>query len=198
MPLLRAKLMLDKADKLAQKGSETGAEREEAKRLLVHARYQLQMAEALGYGDQKRYEQLTQALDKVEPQLAARKATKGTFNELQSLRGHGRDPDDPARLGIPSVLRVSVSISGPRPTRRSTIEGASWRATRGSDFNCDSHATMGEAVAPVEIPIGSRLRSRPLFVACVSPDEAEEGLRVKAVSVWRRGIRRHPSERRFF
>jgi hypothetical protein len=78
-------MMLDKADKLAQKASETGAEREEAKRLLVHARYQLPMAERLSYGEQKRYKQLTRMLDKVDEQLAARKETKGAFAELQAL-----------------------------------------------------------------------------------------------------------------
>ena len=31
-------------------------------------------------------------------------------------------PDDPARLDIPQRRRTSVSISGPRPTRRSTTE----------------------------------------------------------------------------
>ncbi|MGH8603231.1 MAG: YfdX family protein [Gammaproteobacteria bacterium] len=53
LPLLRAERMLDKADKLAQRPSETGAEREEAKRLLVHAGYQLDMADTLCYGEQK-------------------------------------------------------------------------------------------------------------------------------------------------
>ena len=63
LPLLRAELMLERADELAQKPSKTGAEQEEAKRLMVNARYQLTLAEALGYGEKHDYEQLTGMLD---------------------------------------------------------------------------------------------------------------------------------------
>ena len=41
---------------------------------------------------------------------------------LRTPGGAGRDPDDPAPVGLRPVLQVSISISGPRPTRRSTTE----------------------------------------------------------------------------
>jgi hypothetical protein len=84
LPLLRAELMLEKADELAQKPGKTGAEQEEAKRLMVNARYQLTLAEALGYGEKHDYEQLTGMLDEVDTQLAAKKASKDTFAGIQS------------------------------------------------------------------------------------------------------------------
>ena len=85
LPLLRAELMLEKADELAQKPSKTGAEQEEAKRLMVNARYQLTLAEALGYGEKHDYQQLTGILDEVDAQLTAKKVSKESFAEVQSL-----------------------------------------------------------------------------------------------------------------
>jgi YfdX protein len=84
LPLLRAELMLEQADELAQKASKRGTEQEEAKRLMVNARYQLTLAEALGYGEKHDYEQLTGMLDEVDTQLAAKKASKDTFAEIQT------------------------------------------------------------------------------------------------------------------
>jgi YfdX protein len=84
LPLLRAELMLEHADELAQKPSKTGAEHEEAKRLMVNARYQLVLAEALGYGEKHDYQQLTGMLDQVDTQLAEKKASKDTFAGIHS------------------------------------------------------------------------------------------------------------------
>jgi ribosomal protein S7 len=84
LPLLRAELMLEHADELAQKPSKTGAEHEEAKRLMVNARYQLVLAEALGYGETHDYQELTRLLDHVDTQLAQKKASKETFAEVHS------------------------------------------------------------------------------------------------------------------
>ena len=85
LPLLRAELMLERADELAQKPSKTGAEQEKAKRLMVNARYQLTLAEALGYGEKHDYQQLTGMLDEVDTQLTAKKVSKESFAEVQSL-----------------------------------------------------------------------------------------------------------------
>jgi hypothetical protein len=84
LPLLRAELMLEQADELAQKASKRGTEQEEAKRLMVNARYQLTLAEVLGYGEKHDYEQLTGMLDEVDTQLAAKKASKDMFAEIQT------------------------------------------------------------------------------------------------------------------
>ena len=90
LPLLRAELMLEQADELAQKASKRGTEQEEAKRLMVNARYQLTLAEALGYGEKHDYEQLTGMLDEVDAQLAAKKASKD-IAEIQTSVSRLRD-----------------------------------------------------------------------------------------------------------
>ena len=84
LPLLRAELMLEHADDLAQKPSKTGAEHEEAKRLMVNARYQLALAQVLGYGEKRDYQELTRLLDHVNTQLAEKKASKEQFAEVHS------------------------------------------------------------------------------------------------------------------
>ncbi len=81
LPILRARLMLQQAQTLT-KGSEE-ADRAQLQRLLENARYQLQLAEALGYGDiEKDYKDLYQQLAEIEKKLKEKGSTKGLFDRV--------------------------------------------------------------------------------------------------------------------
>ena len=81
LPILRAQLMLAQAKALTQ--SDTTADRDQLEKLLQNARYQLQLAEALGYGDiEKDYKDLYQQLAEIEKKLKGKGSTKGLFDRV--------------------------------------------------------------------------------------------------------------------
>ena len=81
LPILRAQLMLAEAQSLTQ--SDTTADRDRLEKLLQNARYQLQLAEALGYGDiEKDYKDLYKQLAEIEKKLKGKESTKGLFDRV--------------------------------------------------------------------------------------------------------------------
>jgi CRISPR/Cas system CSM-associated protein Csm2 small subunit len=85
LPVLRAEFMLQQAAKLAKKEKRTTAESKKLAKLLKDARVQLNMAEALGYGDVRAYKPFYDAI------LAIQKKTSGGGTEtglFKTLRPH--------------------------------------------------------------------------------------------------------------
>ncbi len=81
LPILRAELMLQQAQELTKASEE--ADRQQLQKLLENARYQLQLAEALGYGDiEKDYSDLYQQLNEIEKKLKGKESTKGLFDRV--------------------------------------------------------------------------------------------------------------------
>ena len=82
LPPLNAKHLLRKAQKLS--GDENKENKQEVLDLIENARYQLKMAEALGYGDiEKDYEALHELINKTEENVAGDKRGEGIFDEVK-------------------------------------------------------------------------------------------------------------------
>ncbi len=83
LPVLRARAMLDEASKLAQESDRSKDEQERLDELLKTAREQLELAKALGYGDQKDFEDFYRRIETLQEKVAGGKMGSGDdFNEL--------------------------------------------------------------------------------------------------------------------
>jgi len=83
LPVLRASAMLASADELAEQENRTDDDNEKLANLIENARYQLKMAEALGYGDDSDYKGFYEQLDLIERKTEGGKSGKGFFDDIQ-------------------------------------------------------------------------------------------------------------------
>ncbi len=83
LPILRAVLLLEKADVLVQKNQRNEAENSKLAMLFDAARTQLKMAKLLGYGQQETYQAIHQKIDELEAKSAEGKSGQGWFETLK-------------------------------------------------------------------------------------------------------------------
>jgi hypothetical protein len=82
LPIERAEAHLKKAEALTQKKGRTEEENKRLARLLAGARHQVQLGEALGYGNQQDYEKLYAELDNIEDKTSRGKSGTGFFDRI--------------------------------------------------------------------------------------------------------------------
>ncbi len=83
LPVLRAEYMLAAAKALSENMERSDEDNQLLARLLKSARIQLQLAEALGYGNKKLFKPMYKEIDKIEEKSAGGKGGKGWFDELE-------------------------------------------------------------------------------------------------------------------
>jgi len=83
LPKLRAELLLEKAQALAETEERTDKDNEALADLLAEARNQLKMAELLGYGTKESYKPMHEQLDEIQAKSAGGKAGKGWFETIK-------------------------------------------------------------------------------------------------------------------
>ncbi len=94
LPLLRAELLLADAELLAEKEGRSDAEDEALAVLLSQARYQLKIAEALGYGKKKDYKGYYRLIDEIKDKTHDGGFGKGFFDKIKaSLKSLKEDTD---------------------------------------------------------------------------------------------------------
>lgn len=87
LPILRAEEMLKKAEKLAAQKNRTEEENKRLERLLEDTKTQLEISEALGYGNKKEYKKFYKQIDKIREKTANGKFGEGFMDKLKnSLR----------------------------------------------------------------------------------------------------------------
>jgi hypothetical protein len=84
LPFFRASAMLADAEDLSTKENRNEEENRKLSSLVENARYQLEMAEALGYGKKEDHEQFHEQLDQIERETQGGKSGKGFFDEIKS------------------------------------------------------------------------------------------------------------------
>ena len=84
LPVIRAEAMLAEAEDLSEKEEREEGENDELAGLLENARYQLQMAEALGYGQNEDFEDLYEQLNQIELKTKGGKSGKGFFDKINT------------------------------------------------------------------------------------------------------------------
>ncbi|MDH2013608.1 YfdX family protein [Pseudomonas juntendi] len=84
LPILRAKLLVKRAETLTEDGQRSEASGERLQDLLNEARQQLEMAELLGYGKKKDFEPLYSELKKVKEKTAGGGSGKGWLVEIKA------------------------------------------------------------------------------------------------------------------
>lgn len=84
LPVLRAKLLLKRAEPLVEDGQRSEASNERLETLLNEARQQLEMAELLGYGKRKDFELLYAELKKIKEKTGGGGCGKGWLDEVKA------------------------------------------------------------------------------------------------------------------
>ncbi|MDI1045389.1 heat resistance protein YfdX2 [Escherichia coli] len=84
LPVLRAKLLLKRAEPLVEDGQRSEASNERLETLLNEARQQLEMAELLGYGKRKDFERLYAELKKIKEKTGGGGFGKGWLDEVKA------------------------------------------------------------------------------------------------------------------
>ena len=84
LPVLRAKLLLKRAEPLVEDGQRSAASNERLETLLNEARQQLEMAELLGYGKRKDFEPLYAELKKIKEKTGGGGCGKGWLDEVKA------------------------------------------------------------------------------------------------------------------
>ena len=84
LPVLRAKLLLKRAEPLVEDGQRSEASNERLETLLNEARQQLEMAELLGYGKRKDFEPQYPELKKIQEKTAGGGSGKGWLDEVKA------------------------------------------------------------------------------------------------------------------
>jgi hypothetical protein len=84
LPVLRARLLLKRAETLTEDSHRSEASNERLEALLNEARHQLEMAELLGYGKNDDFEPLYLELKKVKEKTAAGGSGKGWLDEIKA------------------------------------------------------------------------------------------------------------------
>ena len=84
LPVLRAKLLLKRAEPLVEDGQRSEASNERLETLLNEARQQLEMAELLGYGKRKDFEPLYAEHKKIKEKTGGGGCGKGWLDEVKA------------------------------------------------------------------------------------------------------------------
>ena len=84
LPVLRARLLLKRAETLTEDSHRSEASNERLEALLNEARHQLEMAELLGYGKNDDFKPLYLELKKVKEKTAAGGSGKGWLDEIKA------------------------------------------------------------------------------------------------------------------
>ena len=84
LPILRAKLLVKRAETLTEDGQRSEASGERLQDLLNEARQQLEMAELLGYGKKKDFEPLYSELKKIKEKTGGGGCGKGWLDEIKA------------------------------------------------------------------------------------------------------------------
>lgn len=84
LPVLRAKLLLKRAETLVEDGQRSEASNERLETLLNEARQQLEMAELLGYGKRKDFESMYDELKKIKQKTGGGGGGKGWLDEVKA------------------------------------------------------------------------------------------------------------------
>ena len=84
LPVLRAKLLLKRAEPLVEDGQRSEASNERLETLLNEARQQLEMAELLGYGKRMDFEPLYAELKKIKEKTGGGGCGKGWLDEVKA------------------------------------------------------------------------------------------------------------------
>lgn len=82
LPILRAEDLLGQAQTLAEKEKRSAEEEKQLADLLKAARTQLEIGQALGYGDKAAYAPLYDELKKIEKKVAGKQSDHGFFDKL--------------------------------------------------------------------------------------------------------------------
>jgi len=89
LPGIRAELLLEEAEKLAEKEDRNVKDNVKLSNLLKEARTQLKMAKLLGYGTKKSYQPMYDQIDQIEKKTVGGKSGKGLFDQIkQQLSGY--------------------------------------------------------------------------------------------------------------
>lgn len=83
LPILRARLLLESAEALAENEERTSSDNETLEDLLEEARTQLYLAELLGYGEKETFKPMFEQLDRIEEKTAGGKGGKGWFDRIK-------------------------------------------------------------------------------------------------------------------
>jgi hypothetical protein len=83
LPLLRADMLLVRAEKLAEKEGRSEEENNTLARLLNQAREQLEFGETLGYGSKEDYQKFYTEIEEIENKTKGGKAGKGWFGTIR-------------------------------------------------------------------------------------------------------------------
>jgi len=84
LPVLRAELLLADAELLAEKEGRSDQENEALAILLSQARYQLKLAEALGYGKKSDYREYYRLIDEIKDKTRKGGFGKGFFDKIKA------------------------------------------------------------------------------------------------------------------
>ncbi len=87
LPVLRAEYLLAAAKTLSENMERSDEDNQLLERLLKSARVQLQLAEALGYGNRKLFKPMYKEIKLIEEKSSGGKGGKGWFDELEKLLG---------------------------------------------------------------------------------------------------------------
>ena len=83
LPLFRAELMITKAEQLTQQVTSQQFDVDQLFLLISNAKYQLQIGEALGYGDSRRYTKFYHAINGIKSLVNANQQTTKLFSKLR-------------------------------------------------------------------------------------------------------------------
>lgn len=83
LPAVRAEALIKDAEKLAQQRNRTPRENESLSNLLGSARNQLNLAQALGYGQKDAFKPMYDQIDKIEKQSSDGKSGAGWFDTIK-------------------------------------------------------------------------------------------------------------------
>ena len=91
LPKIRAEAMLGEAEKLAEKSDRKDEENKKLKDLVESARRELQLGEALGYGNKNDYQPLYAQLDEIQKKTEGGKSGKGFFDKIKESLSKSTD-----------------------------------------------------------------------------------------------------------
>ncbi len=83
LPVIRAEQMLIEAEKLAETEKRSDKDNKVLSDLLQNARFQLEMAAALGYGDKKEYKDFYKQIEEIQKKTDDGKSGKGFFEKVK-------------------------------------------------------------------------------------------------------------------
>lgn len=91
LPRMRAEAMLAEVEKLAEKANRKDDENKKLKDLVESARHELQLGEALGYGDKNEYRPLYGQLDDIQTKTEGGKSGQGFFDKIKESMSKLKD-----------------------------------------------------------------------------------------------------------